>query len=88
MIDDQIDLDWCGGNILMDLTSRKEFTYRSAGFPSPQSTPYACSWDVKVGRNCRRGRITMKMDERSRLADDSRCSRGYIRVSPFMKEAK
>ena len=40
--------NWCGGNILVDLNSRRELTYKSTMFPSARSTPYACSWDVKV----------------------------------------
>ena len=40
--------DWCGGTIFMDLQSGKELTYKSTEFPQPRSTPYACSWDVKV----------------------------------------
>ncbi|KAI9554659.1 hypothetical protein GHT06_019932 [Daphnia sinensis] len=80
--------DWCGGNILLDLNSRRELTYKSTQFPSARSVPYACSWDVKVSKNCRRGRVTMRMDGRSRLAQEDRCSKGYYRVSPFMKEAK
>ncbi|XP_046636389.1 uncharacterized protein LOC124315074 [Daphnia pulicaria] len=80
--------DWCGGNILLDLNSRRELTYKSTLFPAARSVPYACSWDVKVSKNCRRGRVTMRMDGRSRLATEDRCSKGYYRVSPFMKEAK
>lgn len=80
--------DWCGGNILLDLNSRRELTYKSTLFPAARSVPYACSWDVKVGKNCRRGRVTMRMDGRSRLAQEDRCTKGYYRVSPFMKEAK
>ncbi|KZS21243.1 Uncharacterized protein APZ42_011860 [Daphnia magna] len=80
--------DWCGGNILLDLNTRRELTYKSTQFPSSRSVPYACSWDVKVSKNCRRGRVTMRMDGRSRLAQEDRCSKGYYRVSPFMKEAK
>lgn len=72
----------------MDLTANKVLTYKSTQFPEPQSAPYACSWDVKVSRNCRRGRVTLSVDSRSRLPDEPRCSRGYLRVSPFMKEAK
>jgi len=41
--------DWCGGTIFMDLQSGKELTYKSTQFPASRSTPYACSWDVKVG---------------------------------------
>lgn len=40
--------DWCGGNVLLDLNSRKEVTYKSTNFPGPRTSPYACSWDVKV----------------------------------------
>lgn len=40
--------DWCGGNILLDLNSRRELTYKSTLFPAARSVPYACSWDVKV----------------------------------------
>ena len=42
----------------------------------------------QVDKNCRRGRVTMRMDGRSRLASEHRCTKGYYRVSPFMKEAK
>lgn len=30
----------------------------------------------------------MRVDGRSRLPDEEGCAKGYIRVSPFMKEAK
>lgn len=32
----------------MDLSSRRELTYKSTQFPAGRSTPYACLWDVKV----------------------------------------
>jgi hypothetical protein len=43
---------------------------------------------IQVSDNCRRGVVTMRINKRSRLADVDGCSKGYYRVSPFMKEAK
>jgi hypothetical protein len=43
---------------------------------------------LQVSINCRHGRIVLRLDERSRLPNDKECTNGYIRVSPFMKEAK
>lgn len=80
--------NWCGGNVLLDLNSRKEVTYKSTNFPGPRSNPYACSWDVKVAKNCKRGVVTLTLDQRSRLPENEKCTKGYFRVSPFMKEAK
>lgn len=42
----------------------------------------------QVDNKCRRGLVTMVINERSRLSSDRRCTKGYYRVSPFMKEAK
>jgi hypothetical protein len=42
----------------------------------------------KVNKACRRARITMKLDERSRLPDEDECAKGYLRISPFMNETK
>ncbi|EFX72521.1 hypothetical protein DAPPUDRAFT_254379 [Daphnia pulex] len=43
---------------------------------------------LQVSINYRHGRIVLRLDERSRLPNDKECTNGYIRVSPFMKEAK
>lgn len=42
----------------------------------------------QVTDNCRRGVVTMRINKRSRLADVDGCTKGYYRVSPFMKETK
>jgi hypothetical protein len=38
--------------------------------------------------NCSRGRITLRVDGRSRLADVKGCTKGYYTVFPFMMQAK
>ncbi len=38
--------------------------------------------------NCTRGRITLRVDGRSRLADVKGCTKGYYTVFPFMMQAK
>ncbi|KAI9554666.1 hypothetical protein GHT06_019939 [Daphnia sinensis] len=82
-------VDLCEGNILVPLSSvKKELTFKSTQFPFKRSVPLLCSWNVKVDNKCRRGRVTMVINERSRLSGDRRCTKGYYRVSPFMKEAK
>ncbi|EFX80455.1 hypothetical protein DAPPUDRAFT_224770 [Daphnia pulex] len=85
--------DTCGGNILVPLSDDQnnkviEETYRSTSFPTARTYPLICTWNVKVSKNCRHGRIVLRLDERSRLPNDKECANGYIRVSPFMKEAK
>jgi hypothetical protein len=46
------------------------------------------TFDGQVSDNCRRGLVTMTINKRSRLAEVDGCTKGYYRVSPFMKEAK
>jgi len=82
------DADTCGGSILVDLKSKKIQTFKSTKFPSARSKPYSCSWSIKVGKNCRLGRLTMTVLPGSRLANELQCTKGYLRVAPFMKEAK
>lgn len=43
---------------------------------------------LQVSPICRRARVTMRLDLRSRLADVDGCRKGYFTVSPIMKEAK
>ncbi|XP_057375611.1 uncharacterized protein LOC130696547 [Daphnia carinata] len=85
--------DTCGGNILVPLSEDQtngliEETYQSTGFPVARTYPLICTWNVKVSKNCRHARIVLRIDERSRLADDKECNKGFFRVLPFMKEAK
>ncbi|KAI9554661.1 hypothetical protein GHT06_019934 [Daphnia sinensis] len=85
--------DTCGGNILVPLSEDQtnaliEETYQSTGFPVARIYPLICTWNVKVSKKCRHARIVLRIDERSRLADDKECNKGFFRVSPFMKEAK
>ncbi|XP_057374926.1 mucin-5AC-like [Daphnia carinata] len=89
----QLRVDTCQGNIVVPMTSdpksHKEFvTLKSTWFPFNRITPLICSWNVKASKNCHRGIITMTIDERSRLADDVECLRGYYRVAPFMNDSK
>lgn len=82
-------VDLCEGNVLVPLSDvKKELTFKSSQFPFKRSVPLLCSWNVKVDNKCRRGLVTMVINERSRLSADRRCTKGYYRVSPFMKEAK
>ncbi|XP_057375617.1 mucin-2-like [Daphnia carinata] len=88
--------DTCGSNIVVPLTYNRKIlteqairpTYKSTDFPAGRTYPLVCNWNVQVSKNCSRARITMRVDGRSRLPDEEGCSKGYIRVSPFMKEAK
>lgn len=50
--------------------------------------PSCCCFEPQVRTNCRRGLVTMKIDELSRLSDEKECSEGFYRVSPFMKQTK
>ncbi|XP_059351420.1 uncharacterized protein LOC130696552 isoform X2 [Daphnia carinata] len=82
-------VDLCEGNVLVPLSHVKnELAFKSTQFPFKRSVPLLCSWNVKVDNKCRRGLVTMVINERSRLSGDRRCTKGYYRVSPFMKEAK
>ncbi|XP_057375625.1 uncharacterized protein LOC130696558 [Daphnia carinata] len=85
-------VDLCEGNILVPLSNDRntliEETFKSTKFPYERSTPLICSWNVRVSDNCRRGLVTMTINKRSRLAEVEGCTKGYYRVSPFMKEAK
>ncbi|EFX80477.1 hypothetical protein DAPPUDRAFT_243752 [Daphnia pulex] len=80
--------DMCEGNIVVPLSSsrnvKRNFTVKSTLFPFKRSTPLICSWNVKVSKNCRRGLVTMTINERSRLAGDDGCLNGFYSVSPFM----
>ncbi|KAK4004147.1 hypothetical protein OUZ56_005892 [Daphnia magna] len=88
--------DTCGSNIVVPLTYNRKIlaeqalrpTYKSTDFPAGRTYPLVCNWNVQVSKNCSRARITMRVDGRSRLPDEEGCAKGYIRVSPFMKEAK
>lgn len=42
----------------------------------------------QVSKNCRHARIVLRIDEHSRLPNEKECNKGYLRVSPFMQEAK
>ncbi|XP_057375622.1 uncharacterized protein LOC130696555 isoform X2 [Daphnia carinata] len=80
------------GTIVVPISSNpdynKKVTVKSPNFPYGRSTPVTSTWNVKVRTNCRRGLVTMKIDELSRLSDEEECSEGFYRVSPFMKQAK
>lgn len=80
--------DSCGGNVAIDLKSKKVQIFKSTGFPSSRSQPYSCSWSIKAGKNCAVGRMTLTLLAGSRLANEVQCSKGYFRIAPFMKEAK
>ncbi|XP_032786141.2 uncharacterized protein LOC116923733 [Daphnia magna] len=85
-------VDLCEGDIVVPLSNDRntliEQTYKSTKFPYERSNPLVCTWNVKVTDNCRRGVVTMRINKRSRLADVDGCTKGYYRVSPFMKETK
>jgi hypothetical protein len=49
---------------------------------------WRCDLFIQATKNCSRARITLRVDGRSRLPDEEGCTKGYVRVSPFMKEAK
>nr|CAH0107129.1 unnamed protein product [Daphnia galeata] len=91
-VDGQRRVDLCEGNIVVPMSNDRntliEQTYKSTRFPYERSNPLVCSWNVKVTDNCRRGVVTMRINKRSRLVDVDGCTKGYYRVSPFMKEAK
>ncbi|XP_046452601.1 uncharacterized protein LOC124200420 isoform X2 [Daphnia pulex] len=88
--------DTCGKNIILPLTADRTIlmeqaikpSYESTKFPEERDYPMVCTWNVKVNKACRRARITMKLDERSRLPDEDECAKGYLRISPFMNETK
>jgi len=88
--------DTCGQNVILPLTADRAIlmqqavkpNYESTAFPEERDYPLVCTWNVKVNKACRRARITMKLDERSRLPDEDDCAKGYLRVSPFMNETK
>ncbi|XP_057375620.1 uncharacterized protein LOC130696554 [Daphnia carinata] len=81
--------DTCGGTINIPLSFDRLSLFKSSGFPATRDYPLICNWNVKVNYNkCRRARITMRMDGRSRLADAEGCTKGHFTVSPFMKRVK
>ncbi|XP_057375615.1 uncharacterized protein LOC130696549 [Daphnia carinata] len=88
----QLIVDMCEANVVIPLTSqrtaKRNFTVKSTQFPFKRSTPLICSWNVKVGKSCRRGLVTMSIHERSRLAGDQGCLNGYYSVSPIMDDIK
>ncbi|XP_032786140.2 uncharacterized protein LOC116923732 [Daphnia magna] len=88
----QLKVDLCEANIVIPLTSqraaKRNFTVKSTQFPFKRSTPLICSWNVKVSKSCRRGLVTMSINERSRLAGDQGCLNGYYTVSPIMDDIK
>ena len=82
----------CEGNVVIPLSSRRNvkrnFTVKSTHFPFKRSVPLICSWNVKVSKTCRRGLVTMTINERSRLAGEEGCLNGYYSISPFMDQVK
>ncbi len=82
----------CEGNVVIPLSTRRNvkrnFTVKSTHFPFKRSVPLICSWNVKVSKNCRRGLVTMTINERSRLAGEEGCLNGYYSISPFMDQVK
>ncbi|KAK4004152.1 hypothetical protein OUZ56_005897 [Daphnia magna] len=81
--------DTCGGTINIALSFDRLSSFKSPGFPATRDYPLICNWNVKVNdRKCRRARITMRMDGRSRLADAEGFTKGHFTVSPFMKRSK
>ncbi|KAI9554664.1 hypothetical protein GHT06_019937 [Daphnia sinensis] len=88
--------DTCGLNVVIPLTADRivlreqgiKPNYKSTGFPHERDYPLVCTWNIKVNKVCRRARITMKVDERSRLPDEEGCIKGYLHISPFMNQTR
>ncbi|XP_057375619.1 uncharacterized protein LOC130696553 [Daphnia carinata] len=88
--------DTCGLNVVLPLTADRivlreqgiKPNYKSTGFPHERDYPLVCTWNIKVNKVCRRARITMKVDERSRLPDVAGCIKGYLQISPFMNQTR
>ncbi|KAK4004143.1 hypothetical protein OUZ56_005888 [Daphnia magna] len=88
--------DTCGLNLVIPLTADRivlreqglKPNYKSTGFPHERDYPLVCTWNIKVNKICRRARITMKVDGRSRLPDVEGCVKGYLHISPFMNQTR
>ncbi|XP_046441852.1 uncharacterized protein LOC124192539 [Daphnia pulex] len=80
----------CGGSGTgnIPLSFDRLLPYKSTHFPSRRDYPMLCVWNFTVQHDdCRRARLTMRVDGRSRLPDVDGCSKGYYTVSPNMRGA-
>ncbi|XP_046653352.1 uncharacterized protein LOC124344005 [Daphnia pulicaria] len=81
--------DTCGGSVNIPLSFERLLPYKSTHFPSRRDYPMLCVWNFTVQHDgCRRARLTMRVDGRSRLPDVDGCSKGYYTVSPNMRGAR